>query len=101
MTFEQFVKLFILQKDAREYSKKQGLIELAQQAKQKFADEYKQLMANVDYESCDFLAPPLFPEQPNIPFVLFKPKTATQETPRPLIIHTHGGPNVYMHKTEP
>lgn len=101
MTLEQFITLFILQKNAREYSKKQYPVERGQEAKQIFAQAYNQLMANVAYESFDLLAPCLYPDQPNIPFVLFKPKIATTKNPAPMIIHTHGGPHVYMDKKEP
>ncbi len=90
MTLEQLVKLYILQKNAHLYKnpKEQQLFEL----------ECITLMSGIDFEKSDMMAPALFENQPNIPFVFVKPKNATIETPSPLIIHTHGGPNVYMSK---
>ena len=37
----------------------------------------------------------------DIPYVLYRPAAATAQNPRPLIMHTHGGPSVYMDPDKP
>lgn len=95
ITLKQLIKLYILQKNAHLYSND---LSLGFSAIKEYEHEYKKLMADVEYESSDMMASFLFENQPDIPFVLFKPKSATEQQPAPLIIHTHGGPNVYMDK---
>jgi alpha/beta superfamily hydrolase len=94
MSLKQLVKLYILQKNHHK-----NLSDPKEKAL--FENEYEALMAGVEIIKEDRMAPALFEGQPNIPFVLLKPKEADSERPRPLIIHTHGGPHVYMDKDKP
>ena len=91
MHTEDLIKLYILQKNhlANPNDPTKKLL---------FEAEYERLLPKTCFVSQDALAPPLFLDQPYIPFVLFKPTVTSLETPRPLIIHTHGGPHVYMSK---
>lgn len=93
MTLEQLVTLYILQKNAQA---KNNTLE----SKKLFADEYQRLMKDTPFESSDGMAPALFKNQPQIPFVLFVPEHNAAQPLAPLIIHTHGGPNVYMDKNK-
>jgi len=91
---EGLVELYILQKD---YHKKVD-------SPSNFVSKFLSILAHHRVSSSDELAPPLasvMPAQPQIPFVLYKPASATADQPRPLIIHTHGGPEVYYNLNNP
>jgi hypothetical protein len=94
MTLQELVKLFILQKNHHQDT--QNL-----DHKKAFEDEHARLLADAEVVREDVMAPALFKGQPKIPFVLLKPKAADPKSPKPLIIHTHGGPGVYMDKDNP
>ena len=89
MLIKQLVNLYILQKDHHQEP-------LNKEKKRIFEEEYNRLLDDSSISKNQHLAPPLFKGQPNIPFVLFLPKTANAENPAPLIIHTHGGPAVHV-----
>ncbi|WP_133137452.1 alpha/beta hydrolase family protein [Legionella rowbothamii] len=94
MTLEQLIKLYILQKNAQTKNN-------TPDSKKLFADEYQRLMKDTPFQFTDKMAPALFKNQPQIPFVLFVPEhNGSEQPPAPLIIHTHGGPNVYMDKNK-
>lgn len=92
MTLEQLIKLYILQKNAK--------IQNDSLSHKLFTAEYQRLMTNTPYKSTDNMAQSLYKNQPQIPFVLFVPEHQEAHFPAPLIIHTHGGPNVYMDKNK-
>lgn len=94
MTLKQLIRLYILQKNHHQDA-------LHPDHKRVFEEEHTKLLADIEVVKEDVMAPPLFKSQPKIPFVLFKPKVADPKNPRPLIIHTHGGPGVYMDKDKP
>ena len=95
MTLEQLIKLYILQKDHHQTKAAPSRFFAVLSS---FGAEYSRLLPDASIIKEDMMAPPLFAEQPKIPFVLLKPQNATPTDPKPLIIHTHGGPNVYMDK---
>lgn len=92
MILSQLVKLNILQKNKLE----NPAIPFFRCV---FDVEFRALTKDVGIVAEEVMAPALFAGQPKIPFVLFKPKAASPQTLQPLIIHTHGGPHVYMEKT--
>ncbi|KTD50271.1 Prolyl oligopeptidase family protein [Legionella quinlivanii] len=91
MTPQTLIELYIKQKNKARFSTSKIFQEGYKKA-------FQEATADVEIVASDEFAPPLFEGQPSIPFVLFKPKTVNAERPAPLIIHTHGGPNVYMSK---
>ena len=94
MTLQQLINLYILQKNHHKDPSDRG-------NQKKFENEHARLIADSEVVSEDMMAPSRFKGQPKIPFVLLKPKAADPKSPRPLIVHTHGGPNVYMDKDKP
>src|SRR5688572_4931489 len=94
MTFDQLIKLYILQKNY--HTDKDNPAN-----KRNFLGAYSDFMFEMGVFPTNDFAPKLFPNQPRIPFVLFMPTGVIKENPRPLIIHTHGGPNVYMDEKTP
>ncbi|MDR3477008.1 MAG: hypothetical protein P4M14_03125 [Gammaproteobacteria bacterium] len=69
----------------------------------RFEQDFRAIIEAYGVEVSDLFAPahPSVPEQPLIPYVLYKPASATAQSPKPLIIHTHGGPHVYIDKNKP
>lgn len=94
MTLQQLLRLYILQKNHHQDPENEG-------HKKAFMEEHAKLLAEARVVREYGMAPSLFKGQPDIPFVLLKPKAADPKTPRPLIVHTHGGPHVYMDKDQP
>ena len=89
LSIKQLISLYILQKN--HHLDPQDL-----SAKAAFENAYKTHLPDHLIHKEHMMAPAMFQGQPNIPFALFKPVDADANTPRPLVIHTHGGPHVYM-----
>ena len=93
---DELIKLYILQKNYHEIPDQIAYNGITH--KQVFQKYYEDLcdkhgvILNVD--PC--LAPAMFTSQPNIPFILFNTAAGQRRGKQPLIIHTHGGPHVYI-----
>ena len=91
LSIKQLISLYILQKN--HHQNPQDLI-----AKAAYETMYHSFLPDQQMHKEYMMAPGLFAGQPHIPFVLFKPVYVNANTPGPLVIHTHGGPHVYMDK---
>lgn len=91
MTLKELVELYVLQKDYHES-------ETDYESQFEFQSRFEEILIKFNITVQDEFAPGLYEGQPDIPFVLFAPKELNSETRLPLLIHTHGGPNVYMDK---
>lgn len=69
-------------------------------AQRKYLTEFERLLPEESYTKTNLLAPNLFANQPAIPYVLFIPNLpeTAHSNQNTLIVHTHGGPNVYFDK---
>jgi len=85
------IELYILQKEYHEAGKEKKFKEL-------YDRKLESLLGDKPFSREYMLADPINTRQPKIPFVLFKPNNLTARKPAPLIIYTHGGPNVYFYK---
>lgn len=86
LTVEELATLYILQKDY--HNEVPGAEKAFQEAFVKILKEYK---VKVD----ERFAPS---QHGDIPFIFYRPAIAKIHNKRPLLIHTHGGPHVYMHQ---
>ena len=92
MKLEDLIELYILQKEHHENKGDSGFQE-------DYDSKFASLMSDIPFSREYIMAnTTVNQEQPEIPFVLFKPNNINPENPAPLIIHTHGGPQVYFDK---
>lgn len=87
---KELLFLYILQKNFKELN--------SFDSKKLFEEAYNSYFSAFEISIEEKLAPSMFPGQPPIPFTLFKPISASAKSPKPLVVHTHGGPNVYFGK---
>lgn len=102
ITLKKLIELYILQRNYHRYLENKDRYFFYQDDYETFTAEYSAIMEKYQVERTFAFAAPLarhlqsMPDQPEIPFVLFRPAIATAENPQPLIIHTHGGPRIWM-----
>lgn len=89
MTLDDLVTLYILQKECHASPDDRN-------AQQDFDALYEKLTFDASITAAEMYAPSLFKDQPPIPFILFKPNFLDIKALKPIIIHTHGGPQVHM-----
>lgn len=91
MTLEELITLYILQKNTHKFPDDAYHTEA-------YNGTFDSLTAPFRFNAEELTAPAIFKDQPFIPFVLFYSQNCSPDQPRPLIVHVHGGPNMYMSK---
>lgn len=95
INLEQLVDLYVLQKEFH--------ADKASALGQEFLSQHAQILKDAEVQVTEEMAPFWKPEdrESDIPYILFKPKNPNPGQPQPLILHTHGGPQVRFEKNTP